>query len=246
MGPHALLEWLAQDAQALQALEDNKTLAFLDRVHQQFPATESFNDTAFYRNIKTWIAQPDCPENLAKAAMKGKKNTMKKRVRHRHFIYETGLNVSDADREAKIASIPVRVVEPLDAPYPPFKEIISESLETTENWYDYFETGYQPDARLRRLPIHQLDPNALVLDIPAHESVRLETKSGELVGLVMRDFCPNKDAMKWADAMAAKQVPFRRNIRVCPITCSLSIYSTCVERRYGHFGSTWLVGGPQK
>ena len=152
----------------------------------------------------------------------------------------------DADREAKIASIPLHKVKPLNTPYPPYKEIISKSAEITSKWYNYFATGYQPDAQIPRLPIHDLDHSNLVLDIAAHESVRLETESGELVGLVMRDFCPSEDATKWADAMAAKQVPVRRNIRVRLDTCYLFIYLTLTERGHRNSGATWLFGGPAK
>lgn len=239
MDRRALLAWLDQDKKSLDALGENDTDAFLHYIRQQFPATVNFESALFYRTVKSWIAQAGCPGNLARAAKKCKDKQTKVGNKRRHFIYQAGLNVSDGDREKTLESIPVRRVEALAAPYPPFKFIISESPDIHAKWFDHFDSGYQADDRIPRLPIHELDPSNLVLDIPPNESIRLETPSGELVGLVMRNFCPSDKATAWADAAAEKQVPYRRNVRVCIDIFSLTYLLIMRRRRIRERWCSW-------
>lgn len=214
MDKRSVLSWLNHDIKAIRAIKECDRDGLLELIHSKWDFTKKVDQDTLYRTVTSWIAQPECPVNVAQAYQQSKQTKKKKRVRQRHFIHDTGLNVSDSDRKKKLASIPVRVVEALSHPYPPYKEIISETPEIYTKWYDHFSTGHQADSRIPRLPIHQLDPSSLILDILPNESVRLETPSGDLVGLVIRNFCPNDEAVEWADKEAEKQVPCRRNIRV--------------------------------
>ena len=136
--------------------------------------------------------------------------------RKRNFIDEAGLRISGADREAFLSKLTVYEVEPLEEAYPPYGEIISETPTIHNKWFRYFKYGKQPDKRMKRLPIHHLDPKKLALDIGPTEGARLVTPDGKLVGLVVREFFLSEDAVAWADAAIKTQASHSRNIRVCP------------------------------
>lgn len=209
-----ILEWLEHDKDATKDLFDRKKDAFRQRVREIFPAASGTSSDDLFRRVMAWISSPKCPAGLARSAEAYKHSRKKARVDQRHFIFNAGLSTPSAERDAMLASLPVYHVTALSEPHPPYKHIISESPEIYKKWRSYFATGKQADERKARLPIHQLDPTTLVADIPPHEGARLLDPSGELVGLVIRNFCPDDEALAWADAAAEAQVPVRRNVRV--------------------------------
>ncbi|KJA15089.1 hypothetical protein HYPSUDRAFT_109030, partial [Hypholoma sublateritium FD-334 SS-4] len=97
--------------------------------------------------------------------------------------------------------------------FPFLKHHISETPQIRKKWRRHLATGYQPDKRKKRFPIMNLDPTNLVRDVGPGESACFRTKSGKLVGLVIRNFCASEAAVAYADATAAAQLPDRRNIR---------------------------------
>lgn len=213
IGQRTLFKWLEFNEPALLALSEKRKPAFLELVRAHFPPT-SMDDELLFHKISSWIQSPWCPGNITYAMRSFKEAREQERTRKRHFIRDSGLHVSDADRQAFLDAIRTIVVKPLQKPHPPYKKIISESPNIYKKWYKYFARGKQADERLSRLPIHKLDPATLVADIGPEENIRLETPSGDLVGLVIRNFCPSEEATAWADAIVHAQVPFRRNIRV--------------------------------
>ncbi|KJA21474.1 hypothetical protein HYPSUDRAFT_140663, partial [Hypholoma sublateritium FD-334 SS-4] len=96
--------------------------------------------------------------------------------------------------------------------YPPLDHHISESPEIHTKWEDHLANGYQPDKHKARHPIHDLNHANLVKDVGLDESAFFQTKSGKLVGLVIRKFCTSNTAVAYADAAAAIQLPDGRNV----------------------------------
>jgi hypothetical protein len=217
MNHPALLGALAQDKCALLALASGDKAQVLNRIRYHYPGEPS-NDEQLFRKALTWICEPQpstpCPDNVAIAAKSWKNHQKAARISKRHFISESGLNMPPTDRNALLDSLPIIPVEALSDPYPPYKELIAETPTISEKWRAHFAFGKQPDARHPRLTIHQLRSADLAADIVPSESARFVTADGQLVGLVMRDFCPSKAAAVWADAEAVAQLPDRRNIRV--------------------------------
>jgi hypothetical protein len=70
------------------------------------------------------------------------------------------------------------------------------------------------DKRTPRRPLHALDVERLAKDIGPGQSAILRTASGELIGVVMKDFCPDEGALEWSNGVVKKTVDDRQNIRV--------------------------------
>ncbi|KAG6904037.1 hypothetical protein DXG01_013058, partial [Tephrocybe rancida] len=127
------------------------------------------------------------------------------------FIRDAGLHLSPAARDAALSLMRTLVVKPLDTPYPPKGEIISENSAIRGKWSQRFLCDKLPDKRNKRLPIHNLDPCRLVSDVGPDESICLRDESGKIVGLVIRNFCRNEASLAWADMAAAEQIPDRKH-----------------------------------
>ncbi len=212
--PRVFLDWVEGDSGALDALHNHDKKAYLARVRARFPEAGRDDDGLFCVTFN-WIGLPKCPPKTVGSGSRVQNQTKSARTSKRHFIKDSGLNVSDAAREAFLASLPVHKVKPLDSPYPPFKEIISENEEIHEKWQWYFAHGKQPDARKERLPVRALDPESIVLDIgPEIECANNRTRWKAGRSCRCATFAPSEEATAWADAAVQAQLPHRRNIRV--------------------------------
>lgn len=54
----------------------------------------------------------------------------------------------------------------------------------------------------------------LAHDLPTHQSAMF-TDGDELVMLVLRDFCPRLDVVKWVDDVVRAGVQVKKSVRVC-------------------------------
>ncbi|KAF8234890.1 hypothetical protein L208DRAFT_1259521, partial [Tricholoma matsutake] len=63
-------------------------------------------------------------------------------------------------------------------------------------------------------PMMTLDPALLAFDVDASESRIFVTEQGELVAIILRDFCTSEEALAWLDAVVLKTVGVRKSIRV--------------------------------
>ena len=125
---------------------------------------------------------------------------------HRHkkvdFIRRIGLNWSPATRDEFLKTINTFKISKLETPYPAVKHWMCESDSIDNKWRDYLQKDprAQPDRRLPRLPIIRVDPAKLQLDIQINESALVyDTESGELVLLVLRNFCGDADLLSHID-----------------------------------------------
>lgn len=209
-----------EDPQAIKLLGTGPKVRFLDHLRYVTCASvkglDLLPDDKLIRGITSRCTRAKGPDSdtLKIAAAAYKEATSKARAARVQFISEAKLNWHPSLRDAFLQKIPTHIMEPLATPYPSLDHHISESPEIRRKWYNHLTTGYQPDQRKARHPILDLDPANLVKDIGPEENACFRNKSGELVGLVIRNFCTSKAAVVYADAAAAAQLPDRRNVRV--------------------------------
>ncbi|KAF8230741.1 hypothetical protein L208DRAFT_1280486 [Tricholoma matsutake] len=126
----------------------------------------------------------------------------------------TGLNWSPIRRDQFLSTIPRMVVEPIAPAYPPLGHWVFESEVIRIKWENHITQGPQPDKQKKRLPMMALDPALLAFDVDASESCIFVTKQGELVAIVLWDFCTSEEALMWLDAVVLETVGVRKSIRL--------------------------------
>jgi hypothetical protein len=140
--------------------------------------------------------------------------------RHRKtdFIRGIGLDWSPRTRDAFLGAIRTISLAKLDTPFPIVKHWICETDAVDHKWQDYLHNDprAQPDRRRPRLPIFRLDPAQLQLDINADENALVYDQStGELLLVVIRNFCQNPDLLAHIDRIIKQSVECRKSMRVC-------------------------------
>ena len=168
------------------------------------------------RIFLSWCESPklQCPPVLRAAARQRTLHKIHRRSEKLDFISAAGLNWSAEQRHQFLAGIRTIVVEPFSESYPPLGYWIYESEEIYDKWYHHLQFGKQKDKRIPRRPLHKLDLAKLAHDIYPDQSVIFRTPPGSLVGAVIRDFCPDQEALKWSDHVVKEAVDDRRNARV--------------------------------
>jgi hypothetical protein len=99
--------------------------------------------------------------------------------------------------------------------YPPLGHWVFESEVIQAKWENHITRGPQPDKRKKWLPMMALNPALLAFDVDASESRIFVTKQGELVAIILQDFCTSEEALAWLDAVVLETVGVRKSIRVC-------------------------------
>lgn len=234
----ALLQWVAGNEPALTALSMQNISNLADCIHEgasqlgiTLPACT--NDQLF-QSFASWIqSDKKVPQELHSTLHARKKASHIKRHIKRKFIAHAELNLKPAERDALLDTIPVVAATALQTPYPPFKEIVAESKAIQTNWTHYFAKGYQADGHKDRLSIHDLDTSKLAHNIKEDESAIIKNDCGEIVGIVIHNFCQSNDALLWAADVAARQIPNCRNIQVWLI----SLFNLCWSPDY--FSNRW-------
>ncbi|RDB25914.1 hypothetical protein Hypma_006366 [Hypsizygus marmoreus] len=150
-----------------------------------------------FRTFLTWCHNIESlPAALRIAIQARQVAEMRKRAAKRAFICRTNLDWKHADRDAFLATIPVHIAKTLKTPFPPIGRHIATSPSIVKKWYHHFAFGKQPDKRKRRLPIHLLNSSKLTIDVAPTDSAIFKNKTGEIVGIVLRNFCPDEAAME--------------------------------------------------
>ncbi|KAG6836217.1 hypothetical protein H0H93_010134 [Arthromyces matolae] len=211
-----LLHWLAADTEALLALNFGHRTTICERIRAgcKTYAIPLHNRTDPVRLIASWATSSSCPTTLKNALTAYQDCHKKKRTTKTQFLLATRLHVSPGKRNFHLRSVPVITVSSLKRSYPPYGTIIANNKEIFDQWYPHFASGKQADTRMKRLPLKLLDSKRLRVDLKPHESALFVDEKGKLVGVVLRNFCPNQALLDWAIDEAKKQIPLRRNIRV--------------------------------
>lgn len=218
-----LLSDVAADAAAVRLLEASATpeiqAEFEAKLFSHIPPhfQSQITKSALFRNFLSWCnnSKVECPPILRRAIARRKLRKENHRTLKRDFVTIAGLNWSAMRRDQFLSTIPIFTVKPLDAPYPPLGHWVYESESIRAKWAYHITKGPQPDKRKKRLPMMALDPALLAFDVDATESRIFTTESGELAGIVLRDFCLDEAALAWLDQVVLEAVGVRKSIRVC-------------------------------
>lgn len=149
------------------------------------------------------------------------------KLRHKHFIdnrnqkldfiHRIGLNWSPATRDFFLKGLKTVNLPKQKTPYPPINYWMCESDAIDQKWRDYlkYDPRAQPDRRRKRQPIFRTDPSKLSLDIEADQSaVVCDAQTGELIMLVLRDFCTDPDLLSHIEGVIKQAVECRKSMRV--------------------------------
>ncbi|KAM6489122.1 hypothetical protein JOM56_010310 [Amanita muscaria] len=136
----------------------------------------------------------------------------------RMVVDDIGLNwksaKQDMRRDAMLSGIPELEVVWLDKPYPPLGHWVCDTPEIYQLWEWRIKKGPLSDTRskLSRKPLMHLDWTR-IKTIQHKESVRLVNKDGELVGLVIRNFCKDVLALNWINSLTERAVGLKKSCR---------------------------------
>ncbi|KAF9038894.1 hypothetical protein BDP27DRAFT_1166384, partial [Rhodocollybia butyracea] len=109
--------------------------------------------------------------------------------------------------------IPVYTVKKRASPYPPKKHWIIKNQAIWDLWASHIRTGKQPDTRISRKAMHMVDIKKLAYEIPPEESAMFFDEAGELVMLVISDFCKSEEILRWANEIVLLNVALEKNVR---------------------------------
>ncbi|RDB28016.1 hypothetical protein Hypma_002267 [Hypsizygus marmoreus] len=211
---------VSADREAVQLLQHATSVAgkdmfatHLGSLAAKFKITARGSD--LFRMFISWChATKPLPVNLQTAMQARAHTEMQKRATKRAFIRRTNLDWRHSDRDAFLSTIPVITVKALKTPFPPVGHHIATSPSIVKKWHHHLAFGKQADKRKRRLPIHLLNSSKLIADIAPTDSALLKNKKGDIIGMVIRNFCPDEGAVAWADSIAEQAVSLRKNIRM--------------------------------
>jgi hypothetical protein len=126
-----------------------------------------------------------------------------------------GLAWSADRRHQFITALPSIQLPMLAAPYPAGGEWWYETRAARDRWYDHLMHGKQPDKRLPRHEFCNVDPGQLQQIVAADESVVVhDPDTGELVMVVLRNFCNDPSVLAWVDAKVIEIVGCKKSARV--------------------------------
>ena len=157
-----------------------------------------------------------CPSELNKAIQSRRESVAKHRRKKRRFIGRANLNsnrpLDGADSESH--EIPTEVIKETGRPYPPPGFWLFESEAIRKKWKYALEEGKQPDVRKPRMPMLRVDMKKIHHNVPPNESKIFIDGKGEVVAIIIRDFCPHAGLVAWGDDVVKESVPLYRSCRV--------------------------------
>lgn len=166
----------------------------------------------FFALFCSWCGQGKGVPGAIAEIIAARSEDVKERAKAKQrFIAGLGLHPS-TPRTAD--ALPRYDVSPLPTPYPPLGEFISETEAIHRKWSRFFRRAKQADGRLPRRPVHRLDPSQIQLTVPADKSCTIyDSSTGELIGVVIRNFCPDPDVVEWAEEILEQGVGWKKSVR---------------------------------
>jgi hypothetical protein len=151
----------------------------------------------------------------AKAWESYKKNKILKRNFQRRLKKDLGMNLLPGDRDSRLNEIPAFEVERLAQPYPPPNYWIYKTRTIGEQWEQHIKHEKQPDDRLTRKPMHQLDMNMFQHIVKADsDAIFIDKHTKQIVALVMRNFVNRQDILDWASEVIEEAVGMKKSARL--------------------------------
>lgn len=112
------------------------------------------------------------------------------------------------------ALIPIHAVKKKVRPYPPPRRWIVENQSIWDLWTYQINRAPQPDVRISRKSMFLVDPAKLDYDIGPEESAIFEDENGEVVAMVISDFCKCPKVLHWVNEIVLLNVALEKNVRV--------------------------------
>jgi hypothetical protein len=165
--------------------------------------------------LKDWSLVNRISENLTKAIKTWSAEQDWRRSLHRKYALSLRLNYKPAHRNAFLDTLDSLSVTALSTSYPPYKHWVCETAEIRNKWEEHILYSKQPDVRQpRRDQITIINPHLLKHNIPPNQSVIIR-EGEQVVGLVIRNFCPDDQVLWWADKIVQDTVEAKTCARVC-------------------------------
>lgn len=154
------------------------------------PATMTGSSDVF-SDFAAFCANPQFHDNLPKNlcdALRLRSQLHRHKINEaaqlrRIFCFKAGLNwkspLQAIRRENRLNGIPRWVAIDLGEPYPPRGHWVTENDAVYNLWKVYLGTRKMHDKRTPSHPIHQLDPEALIHDIPPDQDAIFEEGIGD-------------------------------------------------------------------
>jgi hypothetical protein len=230
---HAIFQ-VVQESPYLQdlifrATSDVQKTFFINKLLLALPAAFAGQDAShsdLFGIMTTWSGKYNSPQFSAmdEALQQRKAYFTGKRHEKREFISRIGLGWLTTTRYVFLQTTRTAFLSELDTPYPLARHWICETDEIDAKWHSYLydDPRSQPDRRRPRIPISLLDPAKLQLDIKADENALIyDRNTGELVLVVIRNFCQDRNLLVHIDEVIKQSVDCRKSIRVCKSNPSL-------------------------
>lgn len=127
------------------------------------------------------------------------------------------LTASDEARLAFVSQIqPAQRLHKLTQPYPPKGLWWYERDDIFQRWHDTLMFGKQADTHKKHHPLTKVDPQKLQWTVNADQNAIIcDADTGDLVLMVVQNFCPDADVLNWADSKVKEIVDYKRSVRVC-------------------------------
>ncbi len=196
-----------------------------------------------YRMFTQWCKRynSELSSELSRCVRKiatAKKDASRKK---QNFVASARLNWGPDKKKKFIDSLTNYHVIPPQTPYPPPNRFAGDSGTTSCANRFFVDRRQMSDKRTKRKKIHPIDEEDLKLDLKPDESGliyakrRKNQKEEELVGVVIRNACPNKQAVESIDKTIADAIEFYTTCRVskkhsiCYYKC-LKIICLCLQK----------------
>ena len=136
------------------------------------------------------------------------------------LTYNLYLSLSPQERDEQfLPHLPIISLPKLSKSnlYPPPNHWIYESEEIRALWHDHLVYGRQPDTRLRRHPLLELEEGQLKYDLTGNQSAIIQDKdTGEIVAMVYRNFMPEQyhSILEWINQTIMTSIDRKKSARV--------------------------------
>jgi hypothetical protein len=224
----SIITYVAADPAACalfaRAVDDVDRTAFMDYIREKikldlrcWQRTDLFSDIGVALASSTGPYGDAIPDSIVEAntARIALRNA-KKNVRSK-FIQSVGFTANGrAAMKRKFEVIPWIGVTELPESYPPLNTWVYENPGIGERWREHLESGPQPDQRHKRHPMMQVDSDRIVQDVEVgKEGVFYDAKTGKIIAVACRNFCPEEGVLPAIDGIIADEVESRKSARVC-------------------------------
>jgi hypothetical protein len=160
------------------------------------------------------------PPEVHSAVQSRRASATRHRLKKRRLIARANLNSKRPIGGAGSCEVPTEVVNEPARPYPPPGFWLFESEAIRKKWKYALEEGKQADSRKPRMPMLRLDMKKIHHNVRFDESKIYTNSSGEVIAIIIRDFCPHAGLVSWGDDAVKESVPLHRSCRVSvPFNC---------------------------